>query len=321
MPRKMFQNGAVHLQISFSVVETSAKHEVFCDGHEISPLRRTWRSSDHGCGLRVRPRRIQRARGRLRNLWASPRAGADLRRTLVRSQARSRLAGAASNAHARYGVTSFAQQNPVWGVRPRQVISSSSDLPYPCPASAGGGTEGCIRVDVMRGAPDAMVALTRTRFPVFFASMLGVAVRACERRLRHKRQLATRLSASSPGRSLTSGKTTPRTPYNRPDWMGSGRLVQIWRRCLSPATSWGAGPPTGFTLEANKGYQLALKGDHGGGYAGWSNANRVPGCDGGRVITKRRSVGCPDFVPTVGFYAGQPCDGWRTRTLRADVFT
>ena len=86
---KVFQNGAVHLQISFSVVETSAKHEVFCDGHEISPLWRTRRSSDHGCCLRVRPRRVQRGRGRLRNSVGQPRAGTICRLTLVRSQERS----------------------------------------------------------------------------------------------------------------------------------------------------------------------------------------------------------------------------------------
>jgi hypothetical protein len=71
-----------------------------------------------------------------------------------------------------------------------------------------------------------------------------------------------------------------------------------------PSTSDGT---TGFTLENDKGLQLALKGDHGDWLAGWSNEIQFPGATGSSDY-EAAIIGCPSFVPEVGFYAGQPCD-------------
>ena len=64
---------------------------------------------------------------------------------------------------------------------------------------------------------------------------------------------------------------------------------------------------TGFTLDNDKGMQLALKGDHGSWLAGWSSEIQFPGATGSSDY-EDAIIGCPSFVPEVGFYAGQPCD-------------
>ena len=64
---------------------------------------------------------------------------------------------------------------------------------------------------------------------------------------------------------------------------------------------------TGFTPNNDKGLQLALKGDHGSWLAGWSSEIQFPGATGSSDY-EDAIIGCPSFVPEVGFYAGQPCD-------------
>ena len=196
-----------------------------------------------------------------------------------------------------------ARENAVWGVQTATGDVIVSDLPFPCPASAGGGTEGCIRVDVMRGAPDATNAAHTNVLPIFFASMLGIAQQGVR---------ATATAQVAAGNSVkcikpwavadkwedNSGTGTNLTGWDQEDSFDPG--VDVYVTSTSSTT-------TGFTIAANKGLQLALKGDHGGWLAGWSNEIQFPGASGSADYLAA-ILGCPDFVPEVGFYAGQPCD-------------
>ena len=67
------------------------------------------------------------------------------------------------------------------------------------------------------------------------------------------------------------------------------------------------GPPTGFTLKDDKGYQVVLKDDDTGDYSsGWSRIIEF-GPNGGNVLPELIS-GCPAWVSTVGLWAGQSCE-------------
>ena len=81
--------------------------------------------------------------------------------------------------------------------------------------------------------------------------------------------------------------------------------TDIYRLAL---THEGHAEPTGFTLAANNGYQLALKaGDVGTWTAGWSREIDFPGFPGSDNM-RAAIEGCPSFVPTVGYWAGQTCE-------------
>jgi hypothetical protein len=206
-----------------------------------------------------------------------------------------------TNAIARDTASVMARQTAVWGETTAAGDVIVSNLPYPCPASAGGGTEGCIRVDVMRGAPDDGGGAHTNTLPVFFASMLGIT------------QQGVRATATA---QVTSGNAVKCIkPWGIADkWQdNSGTFDAGWDQqdafnpgvdVYVPSTSLST---TGFTLDNDKGMQLALKGDHGSWLAGWSSEIQFPGATGSSDY-EAAIIGCPSFVPEVGFYAGQPCD-------------
>jgi Putative Flp pilus-assembly TadE/G-like len=212
------------------------------------------------------------------------------------------IAKGTTNAVAHDTASVIASQTPVWA-----QFTAAGDVvvtvPLECPASAGGGDEGCIRVDVMRGAPDASGAMHTNALPVFFASMLGIS------------QQGVRATATA---QVTAGNSTKCIkPWGVADkWddnSGTGLDTSGWDQLdqfdpgvdtYIPSTSTGT---TGFTLENDKGLQLALKGDHTNWMAGWSNEIQFPGATGSSDY-EAAIVGCPSFIPEVGYYAGQPCD-------------
>jgi hypothetical protein len=212
------------------------------------------------------------------------------------------LGKGASDATSRTTASVFARQTAVWGqvTDPADVVVSP--LPYPCPASAGGGSEGCIRVDVMRGAPDDQGAAHTNALPVFFATMLGIT------------QQGVRATATA---QVTSGNSVRCIkPWGIADkWQdNSGTNAAGWDQhdAFDPGVDTYIPPSvgittTGFTLDNDRGMQMALKGDHGSWLAGWSNEIQFPGATGSSDY-EAVIVGCPSFVPEVGFYAGQPCD-------------
>ena len=65
------------------------------------------------------------------------------------------------------------QQNAVWGAATAPGDITVYPLPYTCPASAGGGNA-CIRVDVMRGQPDAANAVHTNYLPTYFGHLFGL---------------------------------------------------------------------------------------------------------------------------------------------------
>ena len=206
-----------------------------------------------------------------------------------------------TNAMARDSASVVARQNPVWGAATAAGDVVVSNLPFPCPASAGGGTEGCIRVDVMRGTLDAQGTPHTNALPVFFASMLGITQQGVR---------ATATAQVTAGNSVKcikpwgiADKWQDNSGTNEPGWDQRDAFnpgVDVYVPSTSDST-------TGFTLENDKGLQMALKGDHGSWLAGWSNEIQFPGATGSSDY-EAAIIGCPSFVPEVGFYAGQPCD-------------
>jgi len=207
----------------------------------------------------------------------------------------------ASNDVSRTTASVLASQTPVWGEVTDAADVVVSTLPYPCPASAGGGSEGCIRVDVMRGAPDAQGTAHTNALPVFFATMLGIT------------QQGVRATATA---QVTSGNAVRCIkPWGIADkWQdNSGTNLAGWDQqdAFDPGVDVYIPPSslstTGFTVANHKGMQMALKGDHSSWLAGWSNEIQFPGATGSSDY-EAVIVGCPSFVPEVGFYAGQPCN-------------
>ena len=217
------------------------------------------------------------------------------------------LAGAISigkgqtNAVARDAASVVARENSVWGEATAAGDVIVSPLPHPCPASAGGGTEGCIRVDVMRGALDDQGGAHTNALPVFFASMLGITQQGVRATATAQVTTGNAVKCIKPWGIAdkwedNSGTFDP--GWDQQDGFNPGVDVYI------PASSTST---TGFTLDNDKGMQLALKGDHGSWLAGWSSEIQFPGATGSSDY-EDAIIGCPSFVPEVGFYAGQPCD-------------
>ena len=174
------------------------------------------------------------------------------------------IGGGEPNAVSRATASVVAREMSVWGetTAPGDVVVSN--LPYPCPASAGGGTSGCIRVDVLRGAQDdAMVQHTNT-LPVFFASMLGITSQAVR---------ATATAQAAQGNSVNCIKpwavadkwidSSGPTSWDQMDTWDPG-AGDVYRAPLAPETN-----PTGFSLADDRGMQLALKAGNVGDVELW----------------------------------------------------
>ena len=217
------------------------------------------------------------------------------------------LAGNASNAHATASASSFAQSTPVWGVNTAATDITVHPLPYPCPASAGGGTEGCIRVDVMRGAPGFDGSAHTNTLPIFFASMLGISSQAVRATATAQSAQGNAAECPTPWAVADKWDEEDDAPPSRFAEWDQWDLFTHGTDIYNAPLVGEPGPPSGFTLAANKGYQLALKdGDTGDWSAGWSRIIEF-GPNGGNVIPELIS-GCPAWLPQVGLYAGQPCE-------------
>ncbi len=212
------------------------------------------------------------------------------------------IGGGESNAVSRATASVVAREMSVWGepTAPGDVVVSN--LPYPCPASAGGGTSGCIRVDVLRGTQDdAMVQHTNT-LPVFFATMLGITSQGVR---------ATATAQAAQGNSVNCIKpwavadkwldTSGPTSWDQMDLWEPG-AGDVYRAPLAPETD-----PTGFSLANDRGIQLALKaGNVGTWSSGWTQEIDFPGHPGSAEY-EDAIRGCPSWIPTVGLWAGQQC--------------
>jgi hypothetical protein len=211
------------------------------------------------------------------------------------------FAGNASNAHASASATVFAQSTAVWGANTAAADITVHPLPYPCPASAGGGTEGCIRVDVMRGAPGFDGTAHTNTLPVFFASMLGIASQAVRATATAQSAQGNAAECPTPWAVADKWLEVDAPIWDQLDLFALG--TDIYRAPLVGEP----GPATGFSLATDKGYQIALKdSDPGEWSAGWSRIIEF-GPNGGSVIPELIS-GCPEWVPQVGLWDGEPCE-------------
>jgi hypothetical protein len=84
-------------------------------------------------------------------MWVSRRQAQNAADAAAMAGARSLPINGGSNAEATAAALAFASQIPIWGQNPAAADVVVS--PLACPAGTGGGGA-CIRVDVMRGAPD-----------------------------------------------------------------------------------------------------------------------------------------------------------------------
>ena len=186
--------------------------------------------------------------------------------------------------------------------RPRPATLSfpaSCTRARPAPAAASRAhPRRCNARNVGRSGRRATNAL-----PVFFASMLGITQQGVR---------ATATAQVAAGNSTKCIKPWGVADKSE-DNSGTGLNPSGWDQLdqfdpgvdtYIPSTSTGT---TGFTLENDKGLQVALKGDHTNWLAGWSNEIQFPGATGSSDY-EAAIVGCPSFIPEVGYYAGQPCD-------------
>jgi hypothetical protein len=194
-----------------------------------------------------------------------------------------------------------ARETYVWAEQTAPGNVVVHPLPFNCPASAGGGT-GCIRVDVMRGAPDDSNAATTNVLPVFFASMLGISDQGVR---------ATATAQAASGDSVNCVKpwavadkwldTSGPSSWDQWDLWEPG-AGDVYRMPLKPETN-----PTGFSLATDRGMQMALKaGTVGTWSAGWTQELDF-GCLGSDCYREAIAT-CPSWIPTVGLWAGQECD-------------
>jgi hypothetical protein len=164
-------------------------------------------------------------------------------------------------------------------------------------------------VDVMRGAPGFDGTAHTNTLPIFFASMLGIASQAV--RATATAQSTQGNAAECPTPWAVADKwddednlppSTDPVNWDQSDTFTLGTDIYNAPLVGEP------GPPTGFTLALDKGYQLALKDSDPTDpwSAGWSRIIEF-GPNGGNVLPEL-IAGCPAWLPQVGLYAGQPCE-------------
>jgi hypothetical protein len=220
-------------------------------------------------------------------MWVSRRQAQNAADAAAMAGARSLPINGGQNADATAAALAFARLAPVWGQRPTAANVVVSPLPFTCPADAGAGS--CIRVDVMRGAPDHAGTAHNNTLPVFFGRLVGVTPQGVR---------ATATAQAAPGNAVQCIK-----PWlvadrwlegNPPPWSQSSTFnppVDTYVPPSSPGT-------TGFTVSDNYGLQLVLKpGVIGTWSAGWTRD-----IDLGVPTSEEQISGCPSFVPTVGVY-------------------
>ena len=204
-------------------------------------------------------------------------------------------------ATSRLTASNVARESPVWGetTSPADVIVSN--LPHPCPASAGGGNS-CIRVDVMRGAQDDAAVPHTNTLPVFFATMLGINDQGVRATATAQAAGANSINCVKPwavaDKWIDSSGPTPWDQWDA--WEPAAG--DVYRAPLKPETN-----PTGFSLANDRGMQMALKaGTVGTWSAGWTQELDF-GCLGSDCYREAIAT-CPSWIPTVGLWAGQRCE-------------
>jgi hypothetical protein len=227
-------------------------------------------------------------------MWVSRRQAQNAADAAAMAGARSLPINGGSNAEATAAALAFASQIPIWGQNPAAADVVVS--PLACPAGTGGGGA-CIRVDVMRGAPDRDGNPHGNTLPIFFGPLIGLAGQGVR---------ATATAQGAPGNGVSCMR--PWVVADR--WQEGNPPPWSQNSTFNPPTDSYVPPSqpntTGFTVADNYGLQLVLKpGVLGVWSAGWTQE-----IDLGSPTTEEQISGCPSFVPKVGIYrpsAGLPC--------------
>jgi Putative Flp pilus-assembly TadE/G-like len=184
-------------------------------------------------------------------------------------------------------------QNPIWGqpTAPADVVVSP--LPWPCPASAGGGN-GCIRVDVLRGLTDHFGGAHSNSMPTYMMGLVNIwsqGVRATA-----TAQVAAGNAVQCIKPWVVADKWT--------DLSASGLDTTGWDQMDSwdPGVDTYAAPGFKATGTPNDyGLELVLKeGVTGTWSSGWTM--QIDFGVSGSSAYQDEIEGCPNWVPTVGLY-------------------
>jgi Flp pilus assembly protein TadG len=189
------------------------------------------------------------------------------------------------------------QQNIVWGQQTSTANIVVSPLPFACPGWVGGGNA-CIRVDVMRGQPDASGTGHTNTIRTYMASLFGVNQQGVR---------ATATAQVGAGNLVSCIKP----------WVVVDKWVDNFHGGLNP-NAWDMddvfhpGIDTyvkpGFRADTDTGMQLMLKGDGHEWGAGWSMRIELGGGNGSSTYVDEIQ-GCPSWVKPIGLYDGtSPCE-------------
>ena len=224
-------------------------------------------------------------------MWVARRQAQNAADAGALAGAGSMLLEPANTTQAIQAATYFAGQNPVWGQQtaPGDVVVSTP-LPWPCPASAGGGNA-CIRVDVLRGVKDRANNPHTNTMPTYMSAIFGLTSQGVR---------ATAMAQVAAGNAVQCIK--PWVVVDRwTDNSGTGTNTSGWDQddVFNPGVD--TYTPTGFSVATDLGMELMLKGEGKEYSSGWSLEVDLNGGNGGNVY-RDEIGGCPTWVPTVGQY-------------------
>ena len=206
----------------------------------------------------------------------------------------------AAVAEATAAAKSVAGSNPIWaqGTAPADVIVAP--IPWPCPASAGGGT-GCIRVDVFRGLRDRDGGAHGNSMPTTIMGMVGLYTQGI------KATATAQVAAGNAVRCIKPWVVADKWT----DLSSSGLNTTAWDQMddWNPGVDTYAAP--GFKASGpgnDYGLELVLKpGNIGTWSSGWTM--QIDFGVTGSSAYQAEIEGCPNYVPTVGLYdPSKPCD-------------
>ena len=195
------------------------------------------------------------------------------------------------------------QQNVVWGQQTAVGDIVVWPLPHTCPASAGGGNA-CIRVDVMRGVPDAAGNNHTNTMPTYFGRLFGMNQQGVRATATAQVAAGNSVQCIKPWMVVDkwddrSGTGTNTAGWDQLDMFDPG--VDVYTK-----PGYRAMPGTSPPIPADIGLQLMLKGDSEWS-SGWSMRVELGGGNGSATYLDEIR-GCPDWVPEIGLYAGQECN-------------
>jgi Putative Flp pilus-assembly TadE/G-like len=227
-------------------------------------------------------------------MWVSRRQAQNAADAAAMAGARSLPINGGSNAQATAAALAFAAQSAIWGQYPAATDVEVSPLPFACPASAAGGGNACIRVDVIRGTVDREGTAHANTLPVFFGSLIGLTSQGVRATATAQAAQGNGVSCMRPWLVADSWLPTP------PPWTQNSTFNPVappplpgFDQYIPPSLA----TTTGFTV-AETGLQLVLKpGVIGIWSAGWTGE-----IDLGTPTTAEQISGCPSYVPTIGLY-------------------